>query len=651
MKRVLLSLIYFALITPLIAQTIVWDSNNESLNIGDKVYTLEDKEGLLTIDQVSTEKFADKFILSKKNVLNAGITTAYQWIRFSFENNTNDKLVLEIAQPFLPYTDLYYKDTSGVWQSMKAGYKVDLNEKIIRHHYQLFPLQNGKHEFYVRYLAYSHSVPIKIWKNNVYEIKSNIQKLIYGLYVGILLFVIINNLFLFFSFRNWTYLHYAILVLGYTFIAACVMDGYVLYISPHVDMIFWYILLPVINMPIAMSYCVSFLEIKKYSKKLFRICGIFIVYFVLNIIAHIFLPLNVVLVLNPINALLLFLLITTVSIRTGIRGNKFGYYFAWTYFIWFVIVLVETIYDQTGFPPYYFEVSHVSVAIFIEIFLLSFLLTKRFEEEKMEIENAKAAAQLLVIEKTKENEKIVLEQNIVLEQKVTERTHQLKEANAELNTSLENVEIERQKSEKLLHNILPEEVADELKQKGSAEAKQYDYVSVLFTDFVNFTGISEMLSPKDLVAEIDLCFRAFDEIMEQNGLEKIKTIGDSYLAVCGLPNIDYDHAKKAVSAALAIQHFMAERKKALGAKNGLVDIRIGIHSGPVVAGIVGSKKFAYDIWGDTVNTASRMESNSKAGKINISGTTYHLVKDDYKCSHRGKIEAENKGMIDMYFVE
>ncbi len=203
--------------------------------------------------------------------------------------------------------------------------------------------------------------------------------------------------------------------------------------------------------------------------------------------------------------------------------------------------------------------------------------------------------------------------------------------------------VEKQKSDNLLLNILPGEIADELKQTGFSEAKLYNHVTVLFSDFVNFTGISEQMSPTELVQEIHKNFTAFDTIMEKHGVEKIKTIGDAYLAVAGLPNEQPDHAQRVVKAALELQAFM-------NTNQGKFNIRIGINSGPVVAGIVGVKKFAYDIWGDTVNMASRMESSSEAGKINISGTTYELVKDEFNCEYRGKISAKNKGEVDMYFV-
>ncbi len=210
----------------------------------------------------------------------------------------------------------------------------------------------------------------------------------------------------------------------------------------------------------------------------------------------------------------------------------------------------------------------------------------------------------------------------------------------------------RRRSDELLLNILPGEVAEELKEKGSADAKHFDEVTVMFTDFKGFTQISEKLSPAELVAEIDYCFKAFDNIITQRTIEKIKTIGDAYMCAGGLPVANTTNAIDVVNAAMEIQQFMKQhlqQRKNEGKE--VFEIRIGIHTGPVVAGIVGVKKFAYDIWGDTVNIASRMESSGEAGKINISGSTYNLVKDKFSCTHRGKIQAKNKGEIDMYFVE
>jgi len=228
----------------------------------------------------------------------------------------------------------------------------------------------------------------------------------------------------------------------------------------------------------------------------------------------------------------------------------------------------------------------------------------------------------------------------------------MKRYNRQLGEKNAIIEQERQRAEKLLLNILPATVAGELKVKGFAQTQSYDQVSVLFTDFKGFSKIAELLTPQELVADLDYCFKAFDSIVGLYGLEKIKTIGDSYMCAGGLPDPDPSHPVRVVRAAQAMQAFM-ESWQAERDREGkpVFEIRIGIHTGPIVAGVVGEKKFAYDIWGDTVNVASRMESSGEAGKINISGTTYALIRSQFACTHRGKIFAKNKGEVDMYFVD
>ncbi|MCF8258774.1 MAG: hypothetical protein K9J06_14555 [Flavobacteriales bacterium] len=237
----------------------------------------------------------------------------------------------------------------------------------------------------------------------------------------------------------------------------------------------------------------------------------------------------------------------------------------------------------------------------------------------------------------KARERTLRETQCELEEKVHERTADLA--------------LEKERTEKLLLNILPKETADELQKRGKATARHYSQVSVLFTDFKGFTRFAESTRPEDLVQDLDHCFVAFDDIIEKFGLEKIKTIGDAYMCAGGVPIRNTSNPVAIVLAALEISDFMLRLQKEKEARNERFwEIRIGISTGPLTAGVVGKKKFAYDIWGDTVNTASRMESHSEPGKVNISATTYELVKDYFDCTYRGKFDAKGKGEVDMYFV-
>ena len=237
------------------------------------------------------------------------------------------------------------------------------------------------------------------------------------------------------------------------------------------------------------------------------------------------------------------------------------------------------------------------------------------------------------IGKERKKKELVQQYNEELEALVKERT-----------ILLEN---EKEKSDNLLYNMLPKEIADEIKEKGVASPRRYEEVSVLFTDFQNFTSTAATMSAKKLVSEVNEIFEAFDNIIEKHGLEKIKTIGDAYLAVSGLPAEREDHALLCVRAAKEMQQFVDERNKSAAVK---WKMRVGIHSGSLIAGVVGKKKFTYDIWGSTVILASRMEEVGQIGKINVSATTCDFLNNYYRTEYRGKISVEGQGEIDMYFV-
>jgi adenylate cyclase len=221
----------------------------------------------------------------------------------------------------------------------------------------------------------------------------------------------------------------------------------------------------------------------------------------------------------------------------------------------------------------------------------------------------------------------------------------------ELSNARQSLEVEKRRSDELLLNILPAKIADELKARNEVEPRHYDSVTILFADFKGFTRFAEAAEPRTLVNDLNQYFSAFDEIIARHNLEKLKTIGDAYMCAGGLPEQNRTHPFDACRAALEIQEFMArsnrQREKM---RMPPWELRIGLHTGPVMAGVVGRKKFTYDIWGDAVNVAARMESSGEAGRIALSESTYNRVKDQFECEHRGQIEAKNKGLLNAYFL-
>ena len=263
------------------------------------------------------------------------------------------------------------------------------------------------------------------------------------------------------------------------------------------------------------------------------------------------------------------------------------------------------------------------------IYLENNLTTGAFNKQRIELITLLAGQVAVSIENA------MLYEN--LENLVAQRTEQLEE--------------EKQKSERLLRNILPQKIADELKAEGRSQARYYENASVLFADIKNFTLFAEQEDPTKLIEELDYCFKAFDAIIGRYDIEKIKTIGDAYFCASGLPVANQTHAQNLVAAGLEIQDWMAqETQKRAQLGQSFFSLRIGIHTGPVVAGVVGNTKFAYDVWGDTVNMGARMEQNSEVGRVNVSEATYQLIKTDFDCEYRGEIQAKNKGLLKMYFA-
>ncbi len=419
--------------------TIVWDGTRESVGIGRQVSYLEDPNGTLTIKQVSADSLASRFTQSTKDILNAGFSESAHWVRFSVDNRSREAILLEVAQPYLPVADLYYREPSGKWHVQKSGYKLNLYEKKVKHFYQIFTLPDYPTPIYLRYVSYSHPIPLAIWNEQAFEVKSSKQIIVYGVYFGVLLFVIINNLFLFFSLRRFVYLQYVLVVFFYVLDVACVMDGFILYFYPEIDLLYWYLLIPNASTVATFWFAIRFLEVKQYAPRLYRFALALLAGCIVYTVWAMYLPLMVVLPLNQVCSLFILSFVLFLAIRTGRRGNRIGYYYVFSVMMLVSLVFIDMVYIQTGSPPYLFGLTHVSIGILFEVLILAYILSKRFEWERDEIEKAKANAQQQLLEKTRENERILLAQNETLEREVAERTQAIEHKSEQLQQSLDHL--------------------------------------------------------------------------------------------------------------------------------------------------------------------------------------------------------------------
>jgi signal transduction histidine kinase len=386
--KVILLLLLSKLISATYSQS-VWNGSSDFINISNTISFLEDPTGQLTDQQIISGSLDKEFSASKKHMLNFGFNQSVYWLKFELINHTQEDLLLDLQHAFIPEAKLYYLSPDGRWNFIESGYKIHLQDKIIKDHHQIFPISKTGKTFYIKTKPYLHPIIVQLWNKEAYQINANKQRIIYGLYVGVLLFAIIINVFLFFALLKNYYLFYAILVFLYIGASAGVMEGYMIYFFPSADLMYWYLIIPVLNMPVLLLYCMSFLETQKASTVLHKVVYGTCIFLALYIISLHFLPLMFVMVTNQILAVVVFIITITTGIIVGKRGNKLGYYFTITYSIWFLLLCIEYVYIQFGIPDHILGLSYVSIAIFTEAFLLAFLLVKRFQWDKMADELSK----------------------------------------------------------------------------------------------------------------------------------------------------------------------------------------------------------------------------------------------------------------------
>jgi signal transduction histidine kinase len=369
------------------AQVIEWDGEEAKRDIAQKILVLEEPGGIPGTGISFPAAHNKDFQVSGQPVLNFGFTSSVYWLKFILVNHTMDSVLLELDQTFIPEATLYYRKAGGDWTKLRSGYKVPLSKKPVIDHAQLFPLPPGTIECYLRIVPYVHAIPVRLWNRYDWQLASSTTRITYGIYIGVLLFVIMISLLLYFLLRKtYSILYYAVLVALYIASSAAVMEGYAIYFFPGMEMMYWYRIVPVLDMPVLLIFCVSFLELRRYKRSLFTFTivaiSLLVVYIILLLPERSWVPLIPNLIINQVLALLVFLLAMCIGLVTGKQGNRLGYYFAGSYFIWFALLTLEIVYIQTGLPKHISNISYVSIAIFIEAILLAFLVARRIQQER-----------------------------------------------------------------------------------------------------------------------------------------------------------------------------------------------------------------------------------------------------------------------------
>lgn len=436
------------------------------------------------------------------------------------------------------------------------------------------------------------------------------------LFLGAVIIMFIFNLLLFFTTRVKLYLYSAGYVLFITLFCLGLIPQFAYPLYGHMD---------INRVPInwggtisALFYCLvasETMELKKYFPRANKFIYVLIMLYLLTLITSFFPSLMVV--TSSMNFAISFLMFPTVfvlGLNRFFSNHTPSRFFFLAILIYSVGVMILLLSLTNVLPPVVFGLPAVTlyqIGIVSELALFSLGIGGRINE----MENLKNMEEI---------ERLRADQLVK----------------------------EKEQTRKLLLNTLPESTVDELMKNGKVEPRLYEEVTILFMDIVGFTNHVEKISPQELIKELHYYYKTFDTIVTKYDIEKIKTIGDAYLAVCGIPEDVERQAQKVIMAAIEIMDFMeAEKLKHQKEGKDFFELRVGIHTGSVIAGLVGITKFAYDIWGDTVNIAARMEQKSEPGRINISESTYNIIKNEFNCTPRGKIEAKNKGKIDMYFLD
>lgn len=641
------------------SQLIITDKILEELRVQEVSY-IEDAEGIYNYTTIRNLDDEDWTSSSPNTVVN--LESKAYWIKFTVINSTED--LREIIFDFKNWSlvDLYGEaargeDIRGItghlrpWVERTFPYaNYNLVDAYIRPLDTLDFIAKLDPEF--NGMIRPSDLSFKIAEKSPILKKKNNSNHISHLFIGIYLIMLVYNLFIWISTKDKSYRFYILSLLLYL-VALFDISGKFLSIFPNIEkipylMFYWHSVQPHLITIAVLLFINDFFRLNDRYPLWSKIIKADIIAVILMfIIIQINFDIGVGLIV--LNTLPFLIIVFVVSIKSFMDNYPGSIYVIIGHIFWFMGGIGNMLSQvHPGVRESEFFSNHsIFLGSGIEMVMFSLALANTINYLKKENEEK----QKKIIQQLQENAELQDKVNRELEAKVMDRTQEIFDQKEEINDQKKNLESEKERSDGLLLNILPKEIAEELKQTGKANPRVYENVSILLVDITKFSNMVRNTKANDLVEDLDTIFSAFDDIVGKYNLEKIKTIGDAYLCVGGLPIVNETHALDTVKAAQEMIAFMSDwRKKKKTNNDEELNLRVGIHTGAVVAGVVGKIKFQFDIWGDAVNLAARMEAGSSAGRINISNATYQLVKDHYECEHRGKFSVKNMGEVDMYFV-
>ena len=623
------------------------DPSNVRVELMDAGDIFEDPEGKLTLDEIRKLDSAGRFA---PGVLVGSRSRSAFWFHFRIENLSGESLTRWLEVPDRRWRDLsiFVADSMGNYKKQRVTSEQRFSERPLPTAQHVFAVQlapQGVTDVYLRCEAIglsALSLNASLWKPEVYAANAASAKDQWVLYMGLAGALFLLNLLVWLSTREVNYLYYIVSLLSVIWMVGSANGGqgytfeYLWPNFPLFEKVSWTgsSLAAIVAISLFINH---FVDLRRKLPRWSRLTMAFLIMasflwgyrttFLLFESSYNLALAKIVQISGLVTIAIGALALLGGVYRLAIQSDRSAQYIAVAWTPSLLLGITSSVSAVLGIGALTTAFMWGSA---FELVTMSWALADRFKRERLERERAQASeamAQAALVDELKRSER-------ELDGKVRQRTAELA--------------AEQAKTRQLLTNMLPEQVIQELTETGKVEPAEHRSATILFTDLAGFTQATATMPADRMVGELNDIFAAFDDITREEGVEKIKTIGDAYMAVAGISSTQPDHAERCVRAALRMQAFMTQRNEDAAFK---WNLRVGLHSGPVVSGVVGKHKYAFDIWGDAVNIASRMESSGEVGRVNVSAYTYDLVRKAFDCTYRGKIAAKGKGEIDMYFVE